>query len=250
MKLNGRVALITGGARLGRTVALELARAGCGVALTYRTSKDSAEKTVKQIRDGGGKSIAVPVDVTKQNELKALVHDVARRLGGLSVLVNMASWYEKISLKTLQKKDEGIKAFDKNIAVDLRSAYTLALMCSPFMKKHGEGRIVNVCDWVVASGRPRYHGFLPYYTAKAGLKGLTEALALELAPHVLVNAVAPGPILPPKGLTSQQNKEVLQNTPLGRWGGPEEIAKAVLFFIESDFITGETLRVDGGRHLF
>jgi NAD(P)-dependent dehydrogenase (short-subunit alcohol dehydrogenase family) len=117
------------------------------------------------------------------------------------------------------------------------------------MQKAGGGRIINLCDWVAASGRPRYRGYVPYYTAKAGVKGLTEALALELAPKILVNAIAPGPILAPPGLSSSANREVLQNTPLGRWGGPAEIARAALFFVESDFVTGETLRVDGGRHL-
>jgi NAD(P)-dependent dehydrogenase (short-subunit alcohol dehydrogenase family) len=118
------------------------------------------------------------------------------------------------------------------------------------MRKAGWGRIVNFSDWVAASGRPRYRGYIPYYTAKAGVKGLTETLALELAPHILVNAVAPGPILAPPGMTRAANREVLTNTPLGRWGGPEEIAKAVVFLVQTNFVTGETVRVDGGRHLF
>ena len=118
------------------------------------------------------------------------------------------------------------------------------------MRAQGGGRIVNFADWVAASGRPRYPGFLPYYVAKRGVIALTEALALELAgDQILVNAVAPGPIRPPEGLDETAVAEVERATPLGRWGGDQEIVKAVLALVETDFMTGETLRIDGGRHL-
>jgi NAD(P)-dependent dehydrogenase (short-subunit alcohol dehydrogenase family) len=118
------------------------------------------------------------------------------------------------------------------------------------MRRAGGGRIVNFTDWIAASGRPRYKGFLPYYVAKRGVIGLTEALALELAAdQILVNAVAPGPILAPEGTSEEESQSVEAATPLGRWGGAEEIAKTVAFLVESDFVTGETLRVDGGRHV-
>jgi NAD(P)-dependent dehydrogenase (short-subunit alcohol dehydrogenase family) len=103
---------------------------------------------------------------------------------------------------------------------------------------------------VAASGRPRYKGYVAYYVAKAGVKALTEALALELAADgILVNAIAPGPILAPPGTSADEHAAVEKATPLGRWGGPGEIAKTVLALIDSDFITGETIRVDGGRHV-
>ena len=103
---------------------------------------------------------------------------------------------------------------------------------------------------IAASGRPRYPGFLPYYVAKAGVVALTEALALEVAAdRILVNAVAPGPILAPPGITDEELNAVEAATPLGRWGGPDAIVRAVLFLVETDFVTGETIRVDGGRHL-
>jgi NAD(P)-dependent dehydrogenase (short-subunit alcohol dehydrogenase family) len=118
------------------------------------------------------------------------------------------------------------------------------------MRRANGGRIVNFSDWVARSGRPRYVGFLPYYVAKAGVIALTEALALELASdQILVNAIAPGPIVAPPGTSDDESKAVEKATPLGRWGGEHEIAKAVLALIESDFITGETIRVDGGRHV-
>ncbi len=118
------------------------------------------------------------------------------------------------------------------------------------MRRAGGGRIVNFSDWVAASRRPRYAGYLPYYVAKAGAIALTEALALELAADdILVNAIAPGPILAPPGTSPDELTAIERATPLGRWGGEIEIAKAVLALVESDFVTGETIRVDGGRHL-
>jgi NAD(P)-dependent dehydrogenase (short-subunit alcohol dehydrogenase family) len=118
------------------------------------------------------------------------------------------------------------------------------------MRKQGGGRIINFSDWLAKSGRPRYRGYLPYYVAKGGVVALTEALALELAAdNILVNAVAPGPILAPTDTTDDESREVERATPLGRWGGEIEIAKAVLALLDGDFITGETLRVDGGRHV-
>jgi NAD(P)-dependent dehydrogenase (short-subunit alcohol dehydrogenase family) len=118
------------------------------------------------------------------------------------------------------------------------------------MRRAGGGRIINIADWLAASRRPRYKGYLTYYVAKSAVIGLTEALALELAQDgILVNAVAPGPILAPEGITAEESESVEKATPLGRWGGSNEIAKAVLALVDADFITGETVRVDGGRHL-
>ena len=126
----------------------------------------------------------------------------------------------------------------------------MALAVVPHLRAAGGGRIVNFSDWVAASGRPRYEGFVPYYVAKAGVKALTEALALELAAdQILVNAVAPGPIVAPPGTSADEIAAVEQATPLGRWGGEAEIARAVVFLCQTDFVTGETVRVDGGRHL-
>jgi NAD(P)-dependent dehydrogenase (short-subunit alcohol dehydrogenase family) len=130
-----------------------------------------------------------------------------------------------------------------------RSAFLFALHAAPAMRRAGGGRIVNVSDWLPASGRPRYRDYTPYYASKAAVTAITESLALELAPDILVNAVAPGPILAPPDLGAEEDEAVRRATPLGRWGGPDEIAKAVLFLIETDFVTGESIRVDGGRHL-
>ena len=131
-----------------------------------------------------------------------------------------------------------------------RSAFLFSTHAARAMKEHGTGRIINISDWLTVSGRPRYKGYVPYYTSKAAVTALTESLALELAPEILVNAIAPGPILAPPDFTAEQTASVIDATPLRRWGGAEEIARAAMFLIETEFVTGECIRVDGGRHLF
>ncbi|MEK6683118.1 MAG: SDR family oxidoreductase [Nitrospirota bacterium] len=245
MDPKGKAVLITGGARIGRAVAVALAERGADVAMTYRKSKKSAEEAVTRVRDLGVRGLAVRADLTSEADLGNAIKKASRAFGGLDILVNMASIYEKTAFKNL-----GSKAWDKNMAANLECAYLLSLKSAPLMKRRGGGRIIHFSDWVAASGRPRYRDYVPYYVSKAGIIGLTEALALELAPEILVNAIAPGPILAPPDLSSKEKREVQRVTPLGRWGGPEEIAKAVLFLIETDFVTGECIRVDGGRHLY
>jgi NAD(P)-dependent dehydrogenase (short-subunit alcohol dehydrogenase family) len=166
-------------------------------------------------------------------------------MGRCDIVVNMASVYTRRPFDELTLDD-----WNAAIEVDLRASYLCARAAVAHMRQAGGGCIVNCADWVAASGRPRYTGFLPYYVAKGAVVALTEALALELAgDNIRVNAVAPGPIVAPEGTPAAVYTAVERATPLGRWGGEEEIAKAVLALITSDFITGETIRVDGGRHL-
>jgi NAD(P)-dependent dehydrogenase (short-subunit alcohol dehydrogenase family) len=140
--------------------------------------------------------------------------------------------------------------WDRDITINLKAAFLCAKAAIPAMRAAGAGRIVNFADWLARSGRPAYRGFTSYYVAKAGVIALTESLALELAAdQILVNAIAPGPILAPPDMDPEEVAAVARATPVGRWGGEIEIAKAVLALIETDFITGETIRVDGGRHL-
>ena len=244
MDPGGKVALLTGGARVGRTVADWLAMRGCDIALTYRASREAAEKNAEELRARGVRAITVAADLADPAAATATVASVRDRLGRLDVLIGMASVYEKTPLERLD--DEALR---RNLEADMLSVYRLALAAAPLMRAGGGGRIVAFADWLPASGRPRYRGFLPYYVAKGGVIALVQALALELAPAILVNAVAPGPILAPPDFTDEEKAEVMRVTPLGRWGGPDEIARAVLFLIETEFITGECLRVDGGRHL-
>lgn len=245
MDLTGRVALITGGKRIGLVVARELAGRGADVALTYARSKAEAEEGAAIVRAAGRRAIVLQADLSDPNACAGVVQQTAAELGRLDILVNMASVYSRKAFEALTVAD-----WDAPMNVDLRAAFLCAKAAAPHMRKQGGGRVVNFGDWVARSGRPRYEGFVPYYVAKAGAIALTEALALELAAdNILVNAIAPGPILAPPGTTGNEMEKVEQATPLGRWGGEQEIAKAVLAFIDSDFITGETMRVDGGRHL-
>lgn len=245
MDLVGRVALITGGKRIGAVVAVALARAGADVALVYNRSHAEADETAAEVRGLGRRAVTIQADVTDPAACSALVEQTVRDLGRLDVLVNMASVYRSIPLAELTAAD-----WDAQLDVDLRAAFLCAHAAAPVMRKHGGGRIINFSDWVAASGRPRYLGYVPYFVAKRGIIALTEALALELAgDQILVNAVAPGPIVAPPGTSAEESEAVEKATPLGRWGGEQEIAKAIRFLVESDFVTGETIRVDGGRHV-
>jgi NAD(P)-dependent dehydrogenase (short-subunit alcohol dehydrogenase family) len=245
MTLENKVVLITGGKRIGQVVARELAARGADIAVSYRGSKEEADVTVADVGGLGRRALAVSADVGRAQDCQGLIDTVATELGRLDVLINMASIYGSTDFDATTEQ-----VWQRNIDVNLRSVFLCAKAAVPHMRRQGGGRIVNFADWLARSGRPAYKGFVAYYTAKAGVIALTEALALELAAdQILVNAIAPGPILPPPDLSAAELEEVARATPVGRWGGASEIAKTVSALIESDFITGETIRVDGGRHI-
>ena len=245
MELAGRVALITGGRRIGAVVASEMARGGADIALVYRRSRAEAEETADSLRALGRRVFLVQADLSRPDSGDRVVDETVNALGRLDVLINMASIYVQKSVDELTVED-----WDTQLAVDVRAAWLCARAAVPHMRRLRGGRIINFGDWVARSGRPRYTGYLAYYVAKASVIALTEALALELAPdQILVNAIAPGPIVAPEDTSDDEFAKVERATPLGRWGGESEIAKAVLALIDSDYITGETIRVDGGRHV-
>jgi NAD(P)-dependent dehydrogenase (short-subunit alcohol dehydrogenase family) len=243
--LQDKAALITGGKRIGLVVARELAARGVDVALTYARSRAEAEDAAAIVRGAGRRAAVVQADLSQPDACAAAVASAAAELGRLDILINMASVYVRRPFNDLTADD-----WSAVMNVDLRAAFLCAHAAVPHMRARGGGRIINFSDWIAKSGRPRYPGFLPYYVAKTGAIALTEALALELAAdNILVNAIAPGPIVAPPGTSDEEAEAVERATPLGRWGGEEEIAKAVLALLDSDFITGETIRVDGGRHV-
>ena len=245
METANKVALITGGKRIGAVVATTLARAGVDVALVYNRSLAEAAETESAVRGLGRRAALIQADVTDARACSDAVATTVRELGRLDILVNMASLYHSKPFHELTIED-----WDRQLAVDLRATFLFAHAAAPVMKRAGGGRIINFTDWVAASARPRYPGYTPYYVAKSGVKALTETLALELAAEqILVNAIAPGPILAPPEMSKEESDAVVKSTPLGRWGGEAEIAKAVMFLVDSDFVTGETIRVDGGRHI-
>jgi NAD(P)-dependent dehydrogenase (short-subunit alcohol dehydrogenase family) len=215
------------------------------VALTFNRSRSDAEAAAAGVVAAGRRALILHKDLSRPEECASAVEEAAAEFGRLDVLVNMASVYAAAEFDRMTLAD-----WARPMEVDLRAAFLCARAAVPHMRRAGGGRIVNFSDWIARSGRPRYKGYLAYYVAKHAVVGLTEALALELAAdQILVNAVAPGPILAPEGTPDEEQEAVEKATPLGRWGGPDEVAKAVLAFVESDFVTGETLRVDGGRHV-
>jgi NAD(P)-dependent dehydrogenase (short-subunit alcohol dehydrogenase family) len=245
MELHNRVVLITGGKRIGRVVAREVAALGADVALSYRGSRDEAEQTADDVRAAGRRAAVIAADVGLAADCERLVADVAELLGRIDVVINMASIYAAKDFDATTEHD-----WQRNIDINLRSVFLVTKAAVPFMRHQCGGRVINFADWLARSGRPGYRGFVPYYTAKAGVIALTEALALELAAdQILVNAIAPGPILAPPDMSADEVAEVAAATPVGRWGGELEIAKTAIALITSDFITGETIRVDGGRHV-
>lgn len=245
MTLNGKAVLIAGGKRMGAAIAETLARQGADVALTWNRARAEADEAASTVRAAGRRTAVIQADLSDSDACEHAVAEAERAFGRLDVLIHLASIYQPIPFDDLTPE-----AWDRQLAVDLRSTFLCARAAVPAMRKAGGGRIIAFSDWVAASGRPRYPGYLPYYVAKAGVVALVEGLALELAPdNILVNAIAPGPILPPDDLGAEERRAVEAATPLGRWGGTLEIAKTVVFLIESSFVTGEVIRVDGGRHV-
>jgi NAD(P)-dependent dehydrogenase (short-subunit alcohol dehydrogenase family) len=245
VNLDGRAVLITGAKRIGAVVARELSRRGMDVALSYNRSRAEADAAAAEVSAAGRRAHIAAADLSNADQCRALVDEAAAFFGRLDALINMASVYTAVPL---DQTDE--RVWDTVLSVDLRASFLCARAAVPHMRRAGGGRIINFSDWVAASGRPRYPGYLPYYVGKAGVMALTEGLALEVAAdQILVNAIAPGPIVPPPGTSDEEKQNVEAATPLGRWGGEQAIVHAVVFLLETDFVTGETIRVDGGRHV-
>ena len=241
MQLKRRVALVTGGAvRVGRAIAEGLAGRGAHVAISYRTSRKQADEAVAAFRRRGVRAIAVRADLSKVDDAKRLVATVIKEFGRLDVLVNSASVFERLPIEKITEA-----AWDRHLETNLKGPAFLSLFAAREMKRHVGGKIINITDW--AGERP-YTDYLPYCISKAGLIALTKALAKELAPTIQVIAIAPGPILAPPDMTREERERVLKRVPLQRWGEPRDIANAVLFAVEgTDFMTGSTIYVDGGR---
>jgi NAD(P)-dependent dehydrogenase (short-subunit alcohol dehydrogenase family) len=241
MLLKGQRALVTGGAvRIGKAIALELASQGCHLLLHYGRSRAEAEKTAEAVRALGVDCRLAQADLASAPA--ALKLGRAALKAGCSVLVNNASIFPKVSLEKATVKD-----FDLPWAVNLRAPALLTqVMGTAWAKRKTEGRIINIAD---VGGNLAWPGYLPYSLSKAGLLQLTRTSAAALAPHVLVNSVSPGPMLMPEKHTPAQKKASLKRSLLKRLGGPQEIARAVVFIAQSDFMTGADLKVDGGREL-
>jgi NAD(P)-dependent dehydrogenase (short-subunit alcohol dehydrogenase family) len=242
MDLNGKVALVTGGAvRVGRAIALALAEAGADVVINYNSSDAEARRTAADVAELGRQALAVQADVSQAEQVQALVDAAVARFGRLDVLVNSASLW-----KDTPWPDAGEAEWDLLHGVTAKGAFLCAKAAAPHLSAHGDGAIVNIVD---LSALVPFPGFLPHSAAKAALLNLTYALAMEMAPAVRVNAVAPGAVLPPPGYTEEQIAMAKKTTLLQRWGTAEDVARTVVFLAQSPYITGALIPVDGGEML-
>lgn len=242
MELNGKVALVTGGARrVGRALSLALARAGADVVVNYFSSAREAEETVAEIVALGRRAIAVHADVSLHAEVQILIQKTADTFGRLDVLVNNASLFETAPLLAIEEE-----AWDRVMAVNLKGPFLLSQAAAPLLRRDGGGVIVNIADLSAFQPWPSY---AHHAVSKAGLVHLTRILARALAPDIRANCIAPGTVLPPPDYTEEQIRSSRERSALKRIGTPEDVVRALLYLIESDFVTGETVVVDGGRML-
>lgn len=244
---NGRVALITGGRRVGSRLAHLLAERGWRIAMTYFSSSDAIKKTIADIKELGTEGLAVSADLSNAIQAERAVKKVAETFGRIDALVNMASVFRRTPFETMTSTD-----FDGMIAANLAAPYHTAVATARQMQKQSaiegfKGRIVNFGDW--ATERP-YKDFLPYLVAKGGLTTMTLALAKELAPDIAVTMIQPAMIDPPADLSDDDIQSVIDQTPLKRCGTPDDVNRLVLYLLEqTHFVTGSCFRVDGGRFL-
>ena len=242
MKLRGKTALITGAAkRVGHEIALGLARRGANIVVHYNTSATDARRAVAEIKALGVDAITVKADQANARQVHAAVAQALRHFGTIDVLITSAAVYKKTPFDTLTERD-----WDLHINANLKGPFLFALEVGRHMKaRRSAGKIILFADW--AAIRP-YADYLPYCVSKAGVICLTKSLAKALGPNVQVNAIAPGPILLPPDVGEEERREIIEATVVKRIGSPQDIVNSVIFLIEgSDFITGHTLLVDGGR---
>jgi 3-oxoacyl-[acyl-carrier protein] reductase len=240
-ELTGRVALVTGGSRgIGRAIALALADCGADVAVNYVARQADGEAVADAIRGKGRRAMAVGADVSQLPDVQAMVDRVAAELGPVDVLINNAGIASKRPLGDLSVED-----FDRTIAVNLRSAFLCIEAVLPPMRERGWGRIVQI-----SSGAARGAGVVgPHYNAsKAGMEGMMRGYAARLAGEgVTVNAVAPS--LVQTDMTDALSQASAGRIPVGRFGRPDEVAQAVVHVIGNDYMTGQTVQVNGGLHM-
>ena len=235
--LSNRVALVTGGSRgIGAAIALALADAGCAVAVNYRERAEDAEAVVAKIKAMGGRAIAVAADVSQGTAVAAMVERAANALGPIDILVNNAGMAIVRGVDDLTEAE-----FDLTIAVNLKSAFLCTQAVLPAMRSRKWGRIVNI-----TSGAARGAGAIGvhYNASKAGMEGLTRGYAARLVKEgITVNSVAPSLI---ETDMMRGRTDLARNIPLGRLGQPEEVAQAVVMVLGNDYMTGQTIVLNGG----
>lgn len=243
MDIQDKVALVTGGAhRVGKAIALALAQAGAHVTITYNSSADQAQATVAEIERSGVRSIAVQCDQQSLVSIDRLFETLRREFDRLDILINSAAIMERQAALDVTPTD-----WERVVNTNLRGPFFIAQAAAKWMLDNGRGgSIVNIADLSALHPWPSY---LTHTISKSGLVAMTEALALALAPTIRVNAVAPGTILKPEDWDDARWRKLADSLPLQRAGSPDDVARAVLFCLHSEFMTGQTLVIDGGRVL-
>jgi len=241
MNLAGRAALVTGGGqRVGQALAVALGKERMQVAVHYNKSADGAHATKKMIEAAGGKATIFQANLASQRAPVELVRKVAAAFGSLAVVVNSAAVMERTPIGAVTPK-----IWDAIFALNLRAPFLISQAAAPILKSEG-GAIVNIADLAAFENWPAY---IPHAISKAGVVKMTSALARVLAPEIRVNAIAPGAVLLPPDWKAEAGDHLTSTTPLERLGSPQDVVDAMLYFLKSDYVTGETIIVDGGRHV-
>ena len=240
MELRGRVALVTGaGRRLGQAIAVALGARGASVAVHYMSSDAGARDTKASIDAAGGTARLFRADLADPEAPARLVEAVFESFGALHVLVNSAGIMLRTPVGSIT-----LAEWESIFAINLRAPFFVAQAASRRMDPGGA--IINIADLAAFE---TWTGYVPHGISKAGVVQMTRALAHALAPRIRVNAVAPGVVLLPEGWDRAAAERLVQTTPLKRVGSPSDVVDAVLYLLEAEFVTGETMLVDGGRHV-
>jgi NAD(P)-dependent dehydrogenase (short-subunit alcohol dehydrogenase family) len=243
MDPTGKVALVTGGAhRVGKAITMMLAQSGAHVIVNYNSSADEAQQTVAEARALGVDALAIQCDVADYEAVQQMAGVITGQFGGVDILVNSASYFSTTPFPT--SKPAVIEMWRKVTRILLDGTFYVCNSLAPAMQARGGGVIVNIVD--LSAWQP-WPNFMAHATGKAGLLAMTRQLALELAPTIRANAVAPGPVLPPPGYSEAQVAASARHTLLERWGSPEDVAGAVKYLVEADYVTGDVITVDGGE---
>jgi pteridine reductase len=236
MQLKDKTIILTGVARIGLDVARGLAEQGAKLAVTYMNTQPDLSGLKTEV-------LYIKADLTSEEDVKRVVVETKQKFGRIDGLVHMAANYPRAKFSELNNE-----TWNQAMRPIARTAFLMSTVVgTELLKNETNSKIILFSDWSVQS-QP-YKDYLAYNVAKSAVEGLTKSLAKELAPKVTVNCIAPGPILKPADLSDEENSEVMKNTPLEKWGGAEEITKAVMYLMDADFVTGQILVVDGGRSI-
>ena len=242
MNISGKIALVTGGAkRVGKAIVQALAARGCHLIVHYHRSQPQAQETVRALRAAGHRALALQADITKEDQVEAMIEAATAHFGRIDILVNNAALFYRTPVETLTVED-----WERVMDVNLTGTFLCAHKIGLRMREWGWGHIINIAD--VAGERP-WADYIPYSVSKACVLTFTQGLAMELAPQVMVNAVIPGPVLFQEDTPGNVRQREIDKTLVKRAGSPQDVAQVVVFVAESDYSTGASFHVDGGRSL-